>query len=82
MSKPVFTNKNMLEHGSMMDAFSRAEATTVRPPGMGAKYKFGVGGKPLSEAQRASVIKAGRTSAMKRGLRAAKPIVPKGGLGL
>jgi hypothetical protein len=70
----AITNKNMLHHGSMMDAFKQAEATTIRPEGMGAKYGFGSTGKPLSDAQRASVLKAGRTSALKRGARAGKAL--------
>jgi len=67
-------NKNMLHHGAMMDAFKQAESTTIRPEGLSAKYGFGIGGKPLSEAQRASVLKAGRTSAIKRGARAGKAL--------
>jgi hypothetical protein len=70
----VISNKNMLHHGAMMDAFRQAEATTVRPEGLGASYGFSAGGKPLSEAQRASVLKAGRTSALKRGARAGKAL--------
>jgi hypothetical protein len=68
------TNKNFLHHQDMMKSFSRAEGMTVRPEGMGATYGFGSTGKPLSEAQRASVLKAGRTSALKRGARAGKAL--------
>ena len=71
------TNKNMMAHGAMLDAFHQAEATTVRPEGMGARYGFGSTGKPLSEAQHASVLKAGRTSAQRRSARAGKGLAPK-----
>jgi len=67
-------NKNFQHHQDMMSAFRQAEATTVRPEGLDARYGFGSTGKPLSEAQRASVLKAGRTSALKRGQRAGKAL--------
>ena len=68
------SNPNMLHHSSMMDAFNTAEKTTVRPEGMGASYRFGSTGKPLSEAQHAAVLKAGRTSAARRTARSGKPL--------